>query len=58
MTLEIQVLAWNRHKNTIEITVFIFILVYFVKATFNNISVILCQPVLLVKETEIPGKKH
>jgi hypothetical protein len=27
-------------------------------ATFNNISVILWQSVLLVKETEVPGENH
>ena len=28
------------------------------KATFNNISVILWQSVLLVEETEVPGENH
>jgi hypothetical protein len=27
-------------------------------ATFNNISVILWQPVLLVEETGVPGENH
>ena len=27
-------------------------------ATFNNISVISCQSVLLVKETGVPGENH
>ena len=27
-------------------------------ATFNNISVISWQPVLLVKETGVPGESH
>jgi len=27
-------------------------------ATFNNISVILCQSVLLVDETSVPGENH
>jgi hypothetical protein len=27
-------------------------------ATFNNISVILCRPVLLVEETRVPGENH
>ena len=28
------------------------------KATFNNISVILCRSVLLVEETRVPGENH
>jgi hypothetical protein len=28
------------------------------KATFSNISVISCRPVLLVEETGVPGENH
>ena len=28
------------------------------KAAFNNISVILCLSVLLLKKTEVPGENH
>ena len=29
-----------------------------VNATFNNISIISWQPVLLVEETRVPGENH
>jgi hypothetical protein len=32
--------------------------VLMLNATFNNISVISWQSVLLVKETEVPGENH
>jgi hypothetical protein len=40
--------------NTIDTRVRVMV----VNATFNNISVILWQTVLLVAETEVPGEHH
>jgi hypothetical protein len=34
------------------------IIVYVLNATFNNISAISWQSVLLVAETEVPGENH
>ena len=42
--------VYSYHRVRVGIMVF--------NATFNNISVILWQSVLLVKETEVPGENH
>jgi len=49
-------------KHTLEIRLNLFVLVFFLlmvfNATFNNISVISWQSVLLVEETGGPGGNH
>ena len=54
-------LTFTRNKkihNILHIIVFIVYSFMVLNATFNNISVILWQSVLLVKESRVPGENH
>jgi hypothetical protein len=46
------------YNNNIFLTLNIFVCLMVFNATFNNISVILWQSVLLVEETGVPGEIH